>query len=167
MKQLAGKSFIAHAIVSESVSGHACVGACGISLLCGAATPGLEYLALSDATAGQKSSICVNDWSTVFEPLKTAVIESAPLPCEYTLPAPPSGASLDPTRVNVGVLQDGTSSKTLPRASNAEACASAEAWFYDDPASPKLIHMCPAACTSISAGGSIEITLGCETVSLN
>ncbi|HET8936532.1 MAG TPA: vWA domain-containing protein [Polyangiales bacterium] len=167
MKQLASKNFVAHAIVSESVSGRACTGACGIALLCGAATPGLEYLALSEATGGQKSSICVSDWSTVFEPLKTAVIESAPLPCDYELPAPPAGSSLDPLRVNVGILSGGTSSKTLPRAKNAEACDSAEAWFYDDPSSPKLIHMCPAACSSISTGGSIEITLGCETISLN
>lgn len=166
MEQLAGKPFTAHAIVSESVSGRACVGACGLPILCGAASPGIEYLALSDATSGQKISICVSDWSTVFEPLKTAVITSAPLPCDYALPAPPSGASLDPTRVNVGVLL-GAGSKTLPRASDSEACASAEAWFYDDPTDPTLIRMCPAACSSISAGGAIEITLGCETVSLN
>ena len=167
MKALANKAFVVHSIVSESVSGHACTGACGIPLICGAASPGLEYLALSDATGGQKSSICVSDWSTIFEPLKMAVIESAPLPCDYELPAPPAGASLDPLRVNVGILSDGTGTKTLPRAKNAEACASAEAWFYDDPSSPKLIHMCPAACSSISTGGSIEITLGCETISLN
>jgi hypothetical protein len=167
MEQKAGKKFTAHSIVSESVNGRACVGACGISLLCGAASPGLEYLALSDATAGQKISICVSDWSMVFGPLKTAVITSAPLPCEYALPAPPSGASLDPTRVNVGVLQGTASSKTLPRASNMQACASAEAWFYDDPSAPTMIRMCPAACSSITVGGSIEITLGCETISLN
>jgi len=167
MEALAGKTFTAHAIVSENVGGLACVGACGIPLLCGAAAPGLQYLALSDATRGQKASICVSDWSTVFEPLKTAVITSAPLPCDYALPAPPSGASLDPGRVNVGVQLDGTGSKTLPRASDSNACESAEAWFYDDPKAPTLIRMCPAACTSISAGGAIEITLGCETISLN
>lgn len=167
MEALAGKTFTAHAIVSESVAGRACIGACGLPILCGAATPGLEYLALSDATSGQKASICVSDWSTVFEPLKTAVITSAPLPCDYALPTPPSGASLDPTRVNVGVLLGGAASKTLPRAADSDACESAEAWFYDDPSAPKLIRMCPAACSSISGGGAIEITLGCETVSLN
>ena len=167
MEALAGKTFTAHAIVSESVSGRACVGACGIFFLCGASSPGLEYLALSDATAGQKISICVSDWSTVFEPLKTAVITSAPLPCDYALPAPPSGASLDPARVNVGVLLDGAASKTLPQAMDSAACESAEAWFYDDPSAPTLIRMCPAACSSISGGGAIEITLGCETISLN
>ena len=167
MEQKAGKKFTAHSIVSESVNGRACVGACGISLLCGAASPGLEYIALSDATAGQKISICVSDWSMVFGPLKMAVITSAPLPCEYALPAPPSGASLDPTLVNVGVLQGAASPKTLPRASSMQACANAEAWFYDDPKSPTMIRMCPAACSSITSGGSIEITLGCETISLN
>jgi hypothetical protein len=167
MEALAGKSFMAHAIVSESVDGRACVGACGLSLLCGASSPGLQYLALADATSGQKASICVSDWSTVFEPLKTAVIESAPLPCEYSLPAAPAGASLDLDRVNVDVLLGGASMKTLPRAPSSDACADAEAWFYDDPSSPTLIKMCPAACSSVSGGGSIEISLGCETISLN
>jgi hypothetical protein len=69
--------------------------------------------------------------------------------------------------VNVGVLSGSAAAKTLPHAASKEACASAEAWFYDNPSAPALIRMCPAACSSISAGGSIEITLGCETVSLN
>lgn len=167
MEALAGKSFTVHAIVSESVGGLPCIGGCGLPFLCGASAPGLQYLALADATSGQKASICVSDWSTVFEPLKTAVITTAPLPCDYPLPAPPSGSSLDPSRVNVGVLLEGIGSKTLPHASSSDACDSAEAWFYDDPAQPTLIRMCPAACSSISAGGAIEITLGCETVSLD
>jgi hypothetical protein len=167
MEALAGKPFTAHAIVSESLNGLACIGACGLPILCGAAAPGLQYLALADATSGQKASICTSDWSTVFEPLKMAVIESAPLPCEYALPAPPSGSSLDPTRVNVDVLLGGSGMKTLPRATSAGECESAEAWFYDDPSAPTLIKMCPAACSSVSGGGAIEIRLGCETVSLN
>jgi hypothetical protein len=167
MQQKTGKTFTAHSIVSESVDGRACVGACGISLLCGAASPGLQYLALSDATSGQKISICLSDWSMVFGPLKTAVIASAPLPCDYPLPKAPAGSSLDPNRVNVGVLLGTAASKTLPRAAGEQACASAEAWFYDDPSAPTMIRMCPAACSGISTGGAIEITLGCETISLN
>jgi hypothetical protein len=69
--------------------------------------------------------------------------------------------------VNVGVLLDKDAAKTLPRAAGAEACASAEAWFYDNPSAPTAIRMCPAACSGISLGGTIEITLGCATVSLN
>jgi hypothetical protein len=65
------------------------------------------------------------------------------------------------------VLLGTAPSKTLPRAAGERSCADAEAWFYDDPSAPTMIRMCPAACSGISAGGAIEITLGCETISLN
>ena len=149
------------------MNGLGCVGACGLPILCGAFAPGREYYALSDATGGEKISICVSDWSAVFGPLQKAVIESAPLPCEYALPNPPAGASLDPNKVNVELVVAMQAAQTLPRANGVQACGSERAWFYDDPTTPKQIRMCPAACNALSGGGSLQIKLGCETVSLN
>ena len=167
MEQRAGKTFVFHAIASEDVNGFGCVGECGLPIVCGAFAPGREYYALSDATGGEKISICVSDWSDVFEPLQKAVIESAPLPCEYEIPAPPVGASLDLNKVNVEVLAPSTSATTLPRAASAQDCGRELAWFYDTPAAPKRIRMCPAACDAVSGGGSLQIKLGCATVSLD
>lgn len=167
MAQRAGKPFIFHSIASEDNNGFGCIGACGLPIVCGAFAPGREYYALSDATGGEKISICVSDWSAVFGPLEHAVIESAPLPCEYGIPTPPSGASLDPNKVNVEVVAPANAAKTLPRATSMQACGSEQAWFYDDPSAPKQIRMCPAACEAVSGGGSLQIKLGCETVSLN
>jgi hypothetical protein len=167
MQQRAGKPFHFHSIASEDVNGFGCVGECGLPIVCGAFAPGREYYALSDATGGEKISICVSDWSAVFGPLQQAVIESAPLPCEYGLPTPPSGASLDPNKVNVEVIAPMKGAKTLPRATNLQACGTEQAWFYDNPSAPKQIRMCPAACDAVSGGGSLQIKLGCETVSLD
>jgi hypothetical protein len=167
MEQKAGKKFLFHAIASEDVDGFACVGACGLPIVCGGFAPGRQYYALADATGGEKISICVSDWSMVFGPLQRAVIESAPLPCDYAIPVPPTGASLDPNQVNFEFVAPATAAQTFPRAPQVEACASEVAWYYDDPSAPKQIRMCPAACDAISGGGTIQIKLGCETVALN
>ena len=167
MEARAGKKFQFHAIASESVNGLACVGSCGLPILCGGAAPGLQYYALADATGGQKISICISDWSMVFGSLQAAVIASAPLPCDYTLPAAPRGETLDPNKVNLKFRAPSASDQTLPRAATQQACERQLAWYYDDPAVPKQIRMCPAACEAISGGGSVRISLGCATVSLN
>lgn len=167
MTQRLGKSFYFHAIASESVDGLGCVGACGIPLVCGAFVPGFQYYALADATGGEKISICTADWSMVFGPLQRAVIDSAPLPCDYELPAAPPGSALDPGRVNVEVASGAADGKTLPRATDEAACGSELAWYYDDPEAPGRILMCPGACDALSDGGRVQIKLGCETVSLD
>jgi len=165
MEMLAGKKFTFHAIASEAdANGFPCVGACGIPILCGGFAPGLQYYALADATGGQKISICIADWSMVFGPLQDAVIASAPLPCDYPIPPPPAGGTLDPDKVNLEFTAPGAQAQVFPRAGSETACAQSLAWFYDDPATPTQIRMCPAACTAIGGGGTIQIQLGCETI---
>lgn len=167
MEQLAGKPFIFHAIASEN-SGDplfpACIGACGIPLLCGAFAPGAQYYALADATGGQKSSICAADWSQVFGPLQDAVIASVPLPCDYPIPAPPMAQTLDPEKVNMEITPQGAAKMVVPRAPSEADCMANVAWFYDDPAAPTELRLCPAACELAQGGGTVDIAFGCETV---
>jgi hypothetical protein len=167
MERTVGKKFVFHAIASEDVNGLGCIGACGLPVVCGAFSPGRQYYALADATGGEKISICTADWSMVFGPLQQAVIDSAPLPCEYEIPAPPTGSVLDPNRVNIEVVTPSTEARTLPRAVDQAACGTQVAWFYDNPTAPARITMCPSACDAISGGGQVQIKLGCETVSLD
>ena len=167
MEMTAGKPFIFHAIASESVNGLPCVGACGLPIVCGGFAPGAQYYALADMTGGQKISICTADWSKVFAPLQAAVIESAPLPCAYPIPAPPNGGTLDAHKVNLEFLPPGaTTPEVFPRADGEAQCAQNRAWFYDDPNAPSAIQMCPTACTAIAGGGTVQIKLGCKTVPL-
>lgn len=164
MEARAGKSFIFHAIASEDVMGLPCVGACGLPLVCGGFAPGLQYYWLADATGGQKISICIADWSMVFGPLQEAVIASAPLPCNYPIPAPPDGTSFDEDKVNLEFLGTGaTAASVFPRAADEAGCGGELAWFYP-PEGPTELRLCPAACTAVTAGGTIDIALGCDTV---
>jgi hypothetical protein len=166
MEARAGKPFIFHSIASQDAPGP-CIGACGIPILCGAFAPGIQYYALSDATGGQKSSICVADWSTVFGPLQAAVISSVPLPCAYAIPPPPQDESLDPELVNMEFTASGATGPTvLPRAASEGECGANAAWFYDDPAAPTELRLCPAACDLAAGGGTVDIAFGCESIPL-
>lgn len=178
MKQLlGGRDFIQHTISSAGPS--ACTdpmcmpdtstGICAFVMLgCGAAAPGDTYYELAKTTNGLTASICESDWTMIFDRLSQAVISSAPLPCNFTIPPPPAGETLDPFRVNVGYTAPGASAQTLfGRATEQTACADELGWYYDSPTSPTQINLCPAACASVGAGGgTVSIAFGCDTVEL-
>lgn len=149
MEAKLGHEFYFHAIVADGKNG--CLGA----------AVGTQYLELADATGGQKLSMCEADWSVLFDKLEAAVIASAPLPCDFEIPAAPAGSAFDAEAVQL--VFEGADKKKgeFPRASTEDKCGTESAWFYDDPEAPKRVELCPAACTLVKAGGRIDIAFGC------
>ncbi|MEY4576382.1 MAG: hypothetical protein RL701_1085, partial [Pseudomonadota bacterium] len=122
MKMLLGHDFIQHTIASEGptpCSDPNCMpdantGICVFVMLgCGAAAPGNTYYALADMTKGLTASICLSEWTPIFNKLSEAVIKSAPLPCNFAIPPPPAGENLDPSKVNVGYTAPGAPAEKL------------------------------------------------------
>jgi hypothetical protein len=37
-------------------------------------------------------------------------------------------------------------------------------WYYDDPAAPQRVMLCPATCDAVRGGSSLRIVLGCSTI---
>jgi hypothetical protein len=176
MQALLGKTFILHTISSEGPEpcrDPACVPRpntpnCQFPDGCGAAAPGLTYHALARLTNGLTASICESDWAGIFKPLSDAVIASAPLPCNYQIPAPPRGETLDPSKVNVRWrAPTATDNALFPRAASESACAAERGWYYDNASKPSQVLLCPAACKAIAVGGTLNIGFGCATVVLN
>lgn len=94
--------------------------------------------------------------------LQQIQLESS-LPCQYAMP---SGENADPNEVNVDHTPNGGTTQTIGQVSGADACAGVEAgWYYDDPASPTTIILCPETCSDIQGdeGGRIDVVLGCAT----
>jgi hypothetical protein len=176
MKALLKHDFTLHTISSEGpqpCSDANCMpdpstGICFFVMLgCGAAAPGTTYYTLAQMTRGLSASICQSDWHAIFEPLSTNVIASAPLPCDYKIPAPPTGEVLDIGKVNVNWRAPAAASDTLfGKATNAAACADQRAWHYDSESNPTQINLCPAACSAIAAGGTLNISFGCATIDI-
>jgi hypothetical protein len=126
---------------------------------------GRQYLDLSDRTGGVTQQVCLRDWSPIFSALETAIGVVTLLPCVYDIPEPPEGERIHPDKVNVYYTPTGGSKMVIPRAPDASACAE-YGWYYDIPAEPTQIILCPETCDIVQAdtSGTVNIAFGCDTV---
>lgn len=146
-----GRPFFFHSVAADGLlSGGSCLGS----------GPGTEYFNASMQTKGDQISLCA-DWAANFKKLQGSVIASAPLPCEYPIPAPPNGQALDPKAVQVLFTPSGAAQQEFAKAATVAQCGDNLGWYYDDNAAPKHVVMCPKACDAAKAGGGIEIGFGC------
>lgn len=130
-----------------------------------AVDPGLEYQKLSQLTGGIVRSICENDWSDIFNTIAQGIVEK--LSCEYAVPAPADGGTIDPDKVNVSFTPSTDSGTGTPEEilqDNNEGCDSgADGWQWD--AAKTKILLCGPTCEKVKAdeGGQIDIVVGCAT----
>lgn len=149
MEQKLGHEFIFHAIVADGEDG------------CFGSSVGTEYLTLADQTHGEKLPICATDWTVLFKQLEAAVASSAPIPCDFEIPASPAGGTLDTAAVQVVFKPESQQEQQFPRASSVDKCKDQAAWYYNDPAEPTRVQLCPTACEAVKQGGDINIAFGC------
>ncbi|WP_437293145.1 hypothetical protein [Sorangium sp. So ce426] len=96
-------------------------------------------------------------------------IRGTSLACEYQVPAPSAGQTLDYGTLNVQhTPPEGADPSTIFYVATEARCdATAGGWYYDvDPATggtPTKIVMCPATCTHFQAGGQVQLQVGCKT----
>jgi hypothetical protein len=75
--------------------------------------------------------------------------------------------NLDFTKVNVQYTPGGGMPVLLGNVANLAACdPQSGGWYYDNPANPTKIMLCPATCSTVQVdpSGAIEILLGCDTI---
>ncbi len=90
-------------------------------------------------------------------------ISTSPAQCEFALPAPEQGTELDIERVQMIHKPSFGDAEEVPRVASLAACDGAVngGWYYDNPANPTQIRVCPCTCASFGAG-TINIRLGCS-----
>ncbi|HYQ44815.1 MAG TPA: VWA domain-containing protein [Polyangiaceae bacterium] len=121
---------------------------------------------------GTNKAFIVNtqkDVTTQFQDALDA-IRGARLACQYQIPEPTSGGTLDYGQVNVA-LTNGTQKSVVYYVKNQAACdPTTGGWYYDvEPSAgtPTKIIACPTTCSAFEAapnGASVGIALGCETI---
>jgi len=88
----------------------------------------------------------------------------AAIPCEFGLPAPPMGQTLAYDEVNITYASAACEPTAYAYVETEEQCGADGGWFYDDPAAPKRILLCPSSCDQVSGpGGRLLFTVGCAT----
>ena len=115
------------------------------------------------ATAGGTTALQV----TVGNPAQTtsdllaamATIRGQLASCDFAIPAPPDGRTLDFDKVFVVRTPSGKAASTLPY---NQSC-SGPGWRYDDPKKPTKVLLCDATCDVVKAdpGGKIDVQFAC------
>jgi hypothetical protein len=137
------------------------------SAACSSATndavePGLIYQELATTTGGSVASICEDDWSAIFNEIANSIVTR--LSCEYPVPDPPNGGTLDENAVNVLYFPgENGPEETIPRDNTSDCAAGADGWQWN--AARDKILLCGETCERIKADpdGKVEIKFGCKT----
>jgi hypothetical protein len=92
-------------------------------------------------------------------------IRTSAISCEYEIPEPGMG-KIDFDAVNVTFEEPAAPLDTFFYVDDAAACSisSDESWYYDDPAQPRHVVLCPKACERVSAArnAKVSIAFGCK-----
>ncbi len=92
-------------------------------------------------------------------------IQGNTVSCSFVVPDQASnGDAIDPKQVNL-VVTTGGNETTVPQVPDVGSCGSEPGWYYDDPANPSVITLCPEYCAQIQADDSAQVKLefGCAT----
>jgi hypothetical protein len=89
------------------------------------------------------------------------------IPCNLNLPPAPPGQQLNFGQVNIVYANAACEPNYLYHVVTASSCGDQGGWYYDDPAAPKTIHLCPTSCDQVDEpGGQLVYTVGCKTVTV-
>jgi len=122
------------------------------------------------AKAGGTGDAYLANGSTVASQLVTVFNQiRASGACQFQIPEPESGQTLDFDRVNVYYTPLASSEKVpVKYVNDAASCDPKEGgWYYDDPSktNPTKILLCPATCEGVKLSEEgVEVLLGCKTI---
>lgn len=96
-------------------------------------------------------------------------IQKSVVACAFAVPQSTNADDVvDPTKINVTYTPSGaTDAQTIGQTDGAEFCMPpAGGWYYDNPADPQVIHLCPSTCAEVQndANGKLAVVVGCKTV---
>ncbi len=86
--------------------------------------------------------------------------------CHYQIPVPKVGQEPDYDKLNVWFTPDSTGvEEAFPRVDSAAQCQGETGWYYDNPAAPTQIILCPASCKLTETQAAIvTVELGCVSI---
>ncbi len=114
---------------------------------------------------GSDHAFVVSSGGNVQQDFLTALndIRAARLACEFQMPQPAPGASIDPMQVNVELKTDTTMSELYNVAPDG-CTGSPDEWHYDQTKKPTKLVACPKTCDALklAKNAQISVKLGCQ-----
>ena len=115
---------------------------------------------------GTQKAFVVDQGGNVTQQFTAALqaIEGKALGCTYAIPAPnPVGQAINYEKVNVQVTLTGALPVQEGYVASPADCGATGGWYYDAPAQPNKILLCPVTCTAVTgdAKAKVDILLGC------
>ncbi len=123
--------------------------------------PGYGYQALSILTGGTRFPLCnTASYNAVFQTIADSVIASAKLTCEFDVPPPPEGKTLDEESVTVTFTPMGMGLPVDFTKVDGPADCNAGSFYLAN----ELVILCPAACDSIQGDqdATVAVKFTCE-----
>jgi hypothetical protein len=118
------------------------------------------------AAGGTSSSYILTDTNTATTNTELiaalASIRGKTASCDFALPAPPTGQTLNIDAVNVQYTPTSGAPETL---TYNKDCTGGDGWHYDDASAPTQIDLCANTCNTVKtqATGKVSIAFGCAT----
>jgi hypothetical protein len=133
--------------------------------------PGTAYEALSRMTSGLRFPICAADpaapggslmgFDSIFNAIAQGVVQGSKVECDFPIPAPPAGETLDRDTVEaIYTPGNGDPAEAFRSVASAADCAMLDDHFYFD---GDNIVLCASTCSRVQADTSadIQIRFGC------
>jgi hypothetical protein len=158
------------AIAQSGVNGNPSVPTFVIGVFAAADAAAKANLDAIASAGGTTSAFIVDPNANVEQAFLDALnkIRGQKIACEFQIPDPPMGQTLDYMKVNVQYTAPGAPmAKTIFYVGSAAKCdPMTGGWYYDiDPTkgTPTKIIMCQQTCDSFGGTGQVDIQLGCAT----
>ena len=136
----------------------------------GNSTANLNQIAQSGGTKQAFIVDTTNDTTQAFIDAMNAIRGAALIPCQYLIPKPTDGGTLDLGRVNVNFTPSGGgATEHLGQARDVSQCdPMSGGWYYDPPTQPTTIKLCPASCDEVTGNAMsvVDLLLGCKTMGI-
>jgi hypothetical protein len=128
-----------------------------------AANPGTGHQALSVLTGALRFPLCdTTSYDVVFQAIADGVVSGAQVACDFAIPAPPEGTTVDLNSVIVDYTPgDMSPNKQFKQVADAAACA-ADAFYIDKDAN-KII-LCPDTCGILKndSAAKVAVLFACD-----
>lgn len=127
-----------------------------------------EYVVTTIANAGGTMPVIVqatDDLAQKFADGLEGIRAAAAPPCNYQVPLPPNGETLDLTQVNVELDPVNSAPEPILNVSGPDQCQYG-GWYYDPPSDPQTINLCDNTCNVVSdqGGAGFKVLFGCATM---